>query len=63
MEKMTDELIQQFDFKGRMFVPLQQGQMQKIVIIDKDIFGKIKYEAVLNVDYSMLTDIDTQLNN
>ena len=62
MEQMIDELIQQLDFNGRMFVPLKQGQIQRIIIIDKDIFGKIKYEAVLNVEYSMLTDIDTQLN-
>ena len=61
-EKLPQDIIDQLDYNGRMFIPIgpERGS-QNIYIIDKDINGKVTYRAILSVGYSMLRDKESQL--
>jgi len=62
-ETMPTELIDQLACNGRMFIPIgKRGGDQFIYIIDKDINGEITFNRILQVNYGMLTDINTQIN-
>ena len=61
---IPDELINQLDFNGRMFIPVGgQNEAQWIYIIDKDSKGNISHNRVLSVNYVPLTDAEKQLRN
>jgi protein-L-isoaspartate(D-aspartate) O-methyltransferase len=61
---IPDELINQLDFNGRMFIPVGgQNEAQWIYIIDKDSKGNITQNRVLSVNYVPLTDAEKQLRN
>ena len=63
-EQLPQELIDQLDYNGRMFIPIgPRGKTQNIYLIDKDYNGKITYKSILSVCYGMLTDKATQLQN
>ena len=62
--KIPQELINQLDFNGRMFIPVGgQYESQWIYIIDKDSKGNISQNRVLSVNYVPLTDAEKQLQN
>ena len=62
-EQLPQELINQLDFNGRMFIPIgPKGETQNIYLIDKDGNGKVTYKSILAVCYGMLTDKEKQLN-
>ena len=61
---IPDELINQLDKNGRMFIPVGgQNEAQWIYIIDKDSKGNITQNRVLSVNYVPLTDAEKQLRN
>ena len=61
---VPDELINQLDFNGGMFIPVGgQNEAQWIYIIDKDSKGNISQNRVLSVNYVPLTDAEKQLRN
>ncbi len=62
--KIPDELINQLDNNGRMFIPIG-GQFgnQWIYLIDKDNNGIISKKRVLLVNYIPLTSVEKQLEN
>ena len=61
-EKLPQEIIDQLDYNGRMFIPIgPAGETQNIYIIDRDGKGKITYRSVLSVCYGMLRDKEDQL--
>ena len=61
---IPDELINQLDFNGRMFIPVGgQNEAQWIYIIDKDSKGNLSQNRVLSVNYVPLTDAEKQLRN
>ena len=61
-EQLPQEIIDQLDCNGRMFIPIgPKGKDQKIYIIDKDNNGIIYYSFVLNVRYRMLDDKELQM--
>ena len=62
IEEVPNELLNQLDRNGRMFIPVGKGDYQKICIFDKDKFGNITKTELLSVNYAELTDIDSQLN-
>ena len=62
-EKEPQELIDQLDYNGRMFIPVgKKGETQNICIYDKDAHGKVTCKSILSVCYGMLTDVESQLN-
>ena len=62
-EKEPQELIEQLDCNGRMFIPVgKKGETQNIYIYDKDADGKVTCKSILSVCYGMLTDVESQLN-
>ena len=62
-EKEPQELIDQLDYNGRMFIPVgKKGETQSICIYDKDAHGKVTCKSILSVCYGMLTDVESQLN-
>ena len=62
-EKHPQELIDQLDKNGRMFIPVgKKGESQNIYIFDKDEYGKVTYKSILSVCYGMLTSVESQLN-
>ena len=61
-EELPQQLIDQLDFNGRMFIPIgPKDGSQEIYLIDKDYNGKITYKSILGVCYAMLSDKETQL--
>ena len=61
-EELPQQLIDQLDFNGRMFIPIgPKDGSQEIYLIDKDYNGKITYKSILGVCYAMLSDKKTQL--
>ncbi|KAF2267656.1 protein-L-isoaspartate O-methyltransferase [Lojkania enalia] len=54
-EHHTD-LTDQLKSPGRLFVPVQEGWMQHIYVIDKDKEGNVKREKLYGVQYVPLTD-------
>ena len=63
-EQLPQELINQLDRNGRMFIPIgPEGGEQIIYLIDKDHNGNITSIPILSVAYSMLQDIESQLAN
>ena len=59
---IPDELINQLDFNGRMFIPVGgQNEAQWIYIIDKDLNGNLKTQKILSVCYVPLTSVEKQL--
>ena len=64
LDYYPDELIQQLDYNGRMFIPIAQDNgEQNIWIIDKDKFGKVTEKSIMSVTYGMLTDVWTQMHS
>ena len=64
LDYYPDELIQQLDYNGRMFIPIAQNDgKQNIWIIDKDKFGKVTEKSIMSVTYGMLTDVWTQMHS
>ena len=60
--QIPQELINQLDKNGRMFIPVGgEYESQWIYIIDKDSEGNIKEKKVLSVNYVPLTDAKKQL--
>ena len=68
VEEIPDELLQQLDYGGRMFIPVGKEKKEKtdkgqyIYIVDKDMKGNITKKPILPVSYGMLTDVESQLN-
>lgn len=61
-EELPQEIIDQLDYNGRMFIPIgPTGKTQNIYIIDRDNTGKITYKSILSVCYGMLRDKESQL--
>ena len=61
--EVPKDLLEQLDFGGRLLMPLCPVGNQYINIIDKDLFGNIKYYRGLSVTYVPLTSPFNQLNN
>ena len=61
--EVPKDLLEQLDFGGRLLMPLGPVGNQYINIIDKDLFGNIKYYRGLSVTYVPLTSPFNQLNN
>ena len=62
-EKIPQELIDQLDKNGRMFIPVGgQNEDQWIYLVDKDEKGNISKQKLFGVTYVPLTDKETQLN-
>ena len=62
-EKIPQDLIDQLDYNGRMFIPVgKDNEDQWIYLVDKDSNGEIKKEKLMCVTYVPLTDKETQLN-
>ena len=68
VEEIPDELLQQLDYGGRMFIPVGKEKKEKtdkgqyIYIVDKDMKGNITKKPILPVSYGMLSDVESQLN-
>lgn len=63
VEQIPNELLDQLDYEGRMFIPVGKiNETQYINIVDKSKSGVITYRKILSVCYGMLTDVDEQLN-
>ena len=61
-EELPQQLIDQLDFNGRMFIPIgPKDGSQEIYLIDKEKKKKITYKSILGVCYAMLSDKETQL--
>ena len=62
-EQLPQELIKQLDRNGRMFIPIGPiDGNQYIYLIDKDQYGNVTYKSILSVCYSMLQDVESQIN-
>ena len=59
-DKIPQDLIDQLDKGGRMFIPVGTWD-QWIKVIDKDNQGNIKEKKVMGVRYVPLTDKEKQL--
>ena len=57
------EFIEQFEFGGRLVMPLGPQGDQYIYLIDKDLKGNINFTKGLSVRYVPLTSPENQLNN
>jgi len=62
VEEVPEELFNQLDKNGRMFIPVGKNGEQKICLFDKDKFGNITKTELLSVCYGLLTDPNSQLN-
>ena len=62
VEEVPEELLNQLDINGRMFIPVGKKDQQKICVFDKDKFGNITKKDLLSVCYGWLTDPKSQLN-
>ena len=62
VEEVPEELLNQLDKNGRMFIPVGKKDEQKICVFDKDNFGNISKTDLLSVCYGWLTDPESQLN-
>ena len=61
VEVIPQELLDQLDYGGRMFIPVGKPDHQAIYLVDKDNEGKITYKDVLGVRYGYLTSVENQL--
>ena len=62
-DQVPQELINQLDKGGRMFIPIgNDSNNQWIYIIDKDLNGNLKSQKILSVCYVPLTSVQKQLN-
>lgn len=62
VEVIPNELVEQLDLGGRMFIPAGKIDQQAICLVNKDLNGKVTYQNVLNVRYGLLTSIENQIN-
>ena len=61
-DQVPQELINQLDKGGRMFIPIgADSNNQWIYIIDKDFNGNLKTQKILSVCYVPLTSVEKQL--
>ncbi|MCQ2818906.1 MAG: protein-L-isoaspartate O-methyltransferase [archaeon] len=61
-EIIPEDLINQLANGGRMFIPVgPQNGNQSIVIVDKDLNGKVKQKSVMGVSYVPLTSVELQV--
>ena len=60
-EVIPNELLEQLDFGGRMFIPAGKIGEQAIYLVNKDLNGKITYLKTIGVRYGLLTSIENQL--
>jgi protein-L-isoaspartate(D-aspartate) O-methyltransferase len=51
-----EELTEQLKAPGRLFVPVEEGWMQHIWVVDKDKDGKVERKKLYGVQYVPLTD-------
>ena len=61
-EQHPMELLKHLDKNGRMFIPVGKRGSQNINIYDRDDSGKITCKSIFSVNYIMLSDIESQLN-
>ena len=62
-EEIPQELIEQLDNNGRMFIPVgKSNEDQWIYLVDKDANGTLKKTRLMCVTYVPLTDKKKQLN-
>lgn len=61
-ERIPEELINQLDFGGRMFIPVgPPGGDQNIYVVDKNMKGEITRKSIMGVSYVPLTSVEKQL--
>ena len=61
VEVIPNELVEQLDFGGRMFIPAGKIGEQAIYIVNKDLNGNTTYLKTIGVRYGLLTSIENQL--
>jgi protein-L-isoaspartate(D-aspartate) O-methyltransferase len=47
-------LINQLKFGGRMVIPVGLPDAQQLVVVDKDVYGRIKTKEIMQVLFSLL---------
>jgi protein-L-isoaspartate(D-aspartate) O-methyltransferase len=60
-EVIPNELVEQLDFGGRMFIPAGKIGEQAIYLVNKDLNGNTTYLKTIGVRYGLLTSIENQL--
>ena len=61
-EEIPEDLIEQLDKNGRMFIPVGEYSDQWIYLVDKDQNGNVSKQKLMGVTYVPLTDKEKQLN-
>ena len=62
-EEIPEDLIEQLDKNGRMFIPVGEYSDQWIYLVDKDQNGNVSKQKLMGVTYVPLTDKEKQLNS
>jgi protein-L-isoaspartate(D-aspartate) O-methyltransferase len=61
LANIPKELEDQLACGGRMWIPVGTQGRQSILLVDKDVNGKISSKKLLDVAYGLLTTVENQL--